>query len=227
MALPAVLAACGLSRSFPGRPPVEALADVDLDVARGEFVVIAGPSGSGKTTLLQLAAGIDTPDAGQVVLAGRLLSGRPARERAARRLAEVGLVFAEGNLSPALSLADNAELPLAALGLPRAERRARVAELFDLLGITALSGRLPDRTSAGERQRAALARALATRPLLLVADEPTAHLDGPRTDGFIDLLREAAHARGLAVLLATHDPRVLARADRTVTLADGRREAVA
>jgi len=214
--VPTVLQAVDLVRDFGG---VRALRGVSLELRAGELAGLSGPSGSGKTTLLHLLAAIDTPDAGAVRLLGREVSALSRAGRAALRLAHVGLVFAEHNLAPALTLAENAELPLALAG--RADARARALAALERLGLAALARRFPGQVSSGQQQRAAVARALAGEPALLLLDEPTAHLDSEAAGGLVELVAGLVRERGVAALLASHDPAVLARCDRRLALRDG------
>jgi putative ABC transport system ATP-binding protein len=218
--VPAVLDAAGLTRDFGA---VRALRAVSLALGAGELVGLSGPSGSGKTTLLHLLATIDTPSAGAVRLLGREVSGLSPGERAALRLRSVGLVFAEHNLSPVLTLGENVELPLALAG--RADATARAAAALERLDIGALARRFPGQVSSGQRQRAAVARALAGEPAVLLLDEPTAHLDSSSASGLVAGVSALVRDRGVAALLASHDPAVLGRCDRVLVLRDGVLEA--
>jgi len=209
-------------RHRDGGALVHALDGVSLTLHAGECVLVTGPSGSGKTTLLHLLATLDTPDAGEVLLDGRATVGLSRAARADLRLARLGLVFAEHNLSPALRADENVDLPLAWRGVPARERRARVGAALERVGAAALAHRFPDALSSGERQRVALARALVGEPAALLADEPTAHLDSVASRQLGALLRELAVERGVALLVATHDPLLEAFVDRVVCLEDGR-----
>ncbi len=219
-----VLEARGVARRFVAGDgsTVTALEHADVAVGAGELLVLTGPSGSGKTTLLHLLAGIDTPDEGEVLLEGRPLGALDAAARADLRLAKLGLVFADHNLSPALTAAENVDLPLSVRGLPAAERARRVADALGRLGVGRLADRFPDALSSGEQQRVAVARALAGDPVLLVADEPTAHLDGGTAVTLVDTLAELVAERGVAAVVATHDSRLVGRATRVVAVEDGR-----
>jgi len=221
--VPTVLAATRLSRDFGA---VRALRDVSLELASGELAGLAGPSGSGKTTLLHLLAAIDTPTGGSVRLLGREVSALSRGERAALRLAHVGLVFSEHNLSPALTIAENVELPMALAGRPAGERVQRVGAALAGLGIGELGGRFPEQLSSGQQQRGAVARALAGEPALLLLDEPTAHLDSASAAKLVERVADLVRERGMAALLASHDPQVLSRCARVLSLRDGALEAV-
>jgi multiple sugar transport system ATP-binding protein len=194
---------------------VVAVDDVSLDIADGEFIVLVGPSGCGKSTLLRMIAGLEEVDVGQV-----LIGGRDVTELAPRRR-DVAMVFQTYALFPHLSAAENIGFGLEAREVPKADRRARVAEAAQLVGCSTLLDRRPAELSGGERQRVALARALAVEPALLLVDEPTAELDEENRDRAVGLLRDAAD-RGAAVVVATHDPEVVELCDRVVRLVDGR-----
>jgi putative ABC transport system ATP-binding protein len=208
----------------PSGDVVDAVRDASLAVARGTFVALAGPSGSGKTTLLHLLAAVDTPTSGTVTVEGRDVRALTPAARADLRLTRIGLVFAEDNLSPALTVGENVDLPLALRGLPRRERARRVAATLERVGIGHLVARFPDALSSGEEQRAAVARALAGEPALVVLDEPTSHLDTAAAAALTSLLAELVRERDVAVLVASHDERLLERVDRVIRLADGRVE---
>jgi putative ABC transport system ATP-binding protein len=218
MSEPAI-SARGVRKSFEdGR--IAALAGLDLDVAEGEFVAIVGPSGCGKSTLLHLLAALDAPDTGSIRIAGHdLASGRDLSHFRARH---VGMVFQLHNLLPALTASENVQLPLFELGLPARERRARAERLLAAVGLAGREDNRPPQLSGGERQRVAIARALANEPPILLADEPTGSLDSRSGQLVLDLLDELRRSRGLTLVLVTHDAAVAARADRIVTMLDGR-----
>ncbi|MCP3803736.1 ATP-binding cassette domain-containing protein [Allokutzneria sp. A3M-2-11 16] len=203
-----VLSAHEIRRSFG---TVEVLSGVDLEVAAGEFVTLAGPSGSGKSALFAVLSGFDTADSGEVLLLGERMTAPPAWTDCAVLPQVMGL-------ADELTVAENVALPLRLRG---EEHAARVTELLDELGIGALGDRYPTELSFGQRQRAALARALAPRPRLLLADEPTAHLDHATVPLVLGLLRRAAE-EGAAVLVATHDKEVHEAAHRQLRLVEGR-----
>lgn len=200
---------------------VRVLNDVDLEVAPGEFVALVGPSGAGKSTLLNLIAGLDSASRGLVEVGGRRLSELNDDERAALRLEAVGFVFQTFQLIETLTALENAVLPLLLAGTSRREATAAGEELLAELGLSSRLSHAPDELSVGEKQRVCLARALISGPALLLADEPTASLDGPNTDDAMRLLRSAARKRGHTVVLATHDARAAAYADTTYTLRNG------
>lgn len=202
------------------------LNSADLVLASGEVVALLGASGSGKSTLLNLAAGIDRPDAGEVCFDGRDLARLDERERTRTRRRHVGIVFQFFNLVPTLTVAENARLPLELNGLADAVGRARVARLLDAVGLAPAQRRYPGELSGGEQQRVALVRALAHRPALLLADEPTGALDAGNGARVLELLLGLAREHAGAVLIVTHAAEVAAAADRCLRLADGRLHAL-
>jgi putative ABC transport system ATP-binding protein len=210
-------------REYPGADglPVAALRDVSLEVKAGEFMAIAGPSGSGKTTLLNLIGGLDTPTRGRILVDGRDLSGMSRAQLADLRRDKVGFVFQAYNLIPVLTAAENAEYVLQLQGVPHAERRNRVQEVFAALGIEKFLDAWPGKMSGGQQQRVAVARAIASRPAVVLADEPTANLDQATGRALVDLMRRLNHEQGVTFVFSTHDPMVLERADRVVRLVDG------
>ena len=211
-----------LVRDYPaGGDVVHALRGIDLEVARGEFVVVAGPSGSGKTSLLNLLGCLDEPDEGQVVFAGADLASLSAAEKTALRRRQLGFVFQSFNLLPVLSAFENVEYPLWIDGIPRAERKRRTEEALAAVGLGDRMRHRPDQLSGGERQRVSLARALVHEPLAILADEPTANLDSRTAAAIVDLLARMNTERGTTFLFATHDPAIVARAPRTIRLKDG------
>ncbi|HEY2988947.1 MAG TPA: ABC transporter ATP-binding protein [Candidatus Binatia bacterium] len=219
-----ILEARAVSRTFTprgGGTPVEAVRGVSVAVFPGELVVVAGPSGSGKTTLLHLLAAIDSPTTGTVLIEGAEVGRLTRKAQAATRLQRLGLLFSEHNLSPALTVAENVDLPLALRGLAAAERAQRVESALSRLGVGRLSRRFPDALSTGEQQRVAIARAVAGDPAALIADEPTAHLDSEAAEGLLQLLQDLVAERGMAAVVASHDPAVIQRAGRVVRLRDG------
>jgi len=207
-----------------GETLVEALRGVDLEIARGELVAVAGPSGSGKSTLLHLLGGLDEPDAGRVLVDGVDLATLGDRERTLLRRRRLGFVFQTFNLVPVLSALENVEYPLLLDGRPAAERRRRAAEALAAVGLAARLDHRPDQLSGGERQRVAIARAVVHEPLALLADEPTGNLDSATAGEILDLLERLCRERGTTIVVATHDPALVARSPRRIALHDGRIE---
>jgi putative ABC transport system ATP-binding protein len=205
-----------------GDVAVRALDELDLEIAGGEFVVIAGPSGSGKSTLLQLLGALDRPSSGEVRFGGRDLARIGPAESAELRLRTFGFVFQQFNLIPTLTASENVEAALAPAGAGTAERRSRGAELLERVGLGGRRGHLPSQLSGGEQQRVAIARALANRPRVVLADEPTGNLDSATGDSILALVRRLWEEERLTVVLITHDPAVAATAPRVLRLADGR-----
>lgn len=213
-----------------GEASVTALENVDLEIARGEQVSLTGRSGSGKTTLLHVLGGLIAPSSGEVLLEGRPLSSLDATARAGARAGKVAYVFQGANLLPTFTAFENLSFALHAAAAadsrtPAADGRAPGAQAGELLGLVGLADKLdslPAELSGGEAQRVAIARALAQRPLLLLCDEPTGHLDSDTGGRVLDLVSALQGELGFALVLATHDPDVAARAERVVTLEDGR-----
>jgi putative ABC transport system ATP-binding protein len=205
-----------------GRTAFRALDGVDLDVESGELVLLMGPSGSGKTTLLSIVGCILRPTSGVVRILGREVSNLSERELPRVRLEHVGFVFQGFNLFQALTASQNVELALHLKGTSRREARRRAAELLDQVGLTAKRGAYPADLSGGQKQRVAIARALAGEPSIILADEPTAALDWKSGLALMRLLQDLAHQRERAVVLVTHDSRIVEFADRIVRIEDGR-----
>jgi len=198
-----------------------ALAGVHLDIKPGEYVSIAGPSGCGKSTLLSILGLLDTPTDGNYWLNGRPVESLKLGERARIRNREIGFIFQSFNLIGDLTVYENVELPLTYRGMRAAERRQRVNEALDRVGMAHRAKHLPSQLSGGQQQRVAVARALAGHPLILLADEPTGNLDSANGEAVMELLRQL-HGEGATVCIVTHDPRYALHADRTVQLFDGR-----
>jgi len=196
--------------------------DVSLAVPKGCLAVLAGPSGSGKTTLLQVAGLLDPPDEGEVRLNGAAVSGLPERARCELRLRHLGFVFQAFNLVPVLSALENVLLPLQLQGLGESEARNRAEAALHRVGLGDRLHHRPGQLSGGQQQRAAIARALAPDPLLVLADEPTANLDHAHGGPLMELLAELAAEGGVTFLVASHDPTVIARAHHVFRLHDGR-----
>jgi len=204
-----------------GEAAVLALRGVDLDVATGEFVALTGPSGSGKSTLLHLCGLIDSPDSGELLFEGRATSALEGRTLAQLRRDKLGFVFQSFNLMPVLTAQENVEYPLLLAGVGARQRATRTLRMLDRVGLRELAGRRPDELSGGQRQRVAIARALVGGPRLVLADEPTANLDGATATQVIDLMHELGRDEDATFIVATHDARMTSRCDRVVALTDG------
>ncbi|MBI4912816.1 MAG: ABC transporter ATP-binding protein [Acidobacteria bacterium] len=198
-----------------------ALEDVELDIHRGEFVSIAGPSGCGKSTLLSILGLLDTATSGTYFLNGVSATQLNLRERARIRNREIGFIFQSFNLIGDLTVFENVELPLVYRGMPAHERRARCMEVLEEVCMSPRAKHLPNQLSGGQQQRVAVARALAGRPSILLADEPTGNLDSSNGEAVMELLR-GLHKRGSTICMVTHDDRFTKAADRTIHLFDGR-----
>lgn len=204
-----------------GEHPVRALLDVSEEVAAGEHVAIMGPSGCGKSTLLHLIGCLDRPTSGRIHLAGREVSRLSVEELAAVRRELVGFVFQFFHLVPRLDAAANVELPMVFAGVAPAERRRRVAEALEAVGLADRAQHRPAQLSGGERQRVAIARAMIMKPRIILADEPTGNLDTTSGRQVLEVL-EGMRARGMTLLVVTHDAGIASRAERIIVLADGR-----
>ena len=214
----------GLKKVYPtrfGGQQVEALRDVNFEVEEGEYVAIMGESGSGKTTLLNILAALDRPTAGSVLLDGKDLAGVRESDMAAFRRDHLGFVFQEFNLLDTFSLKDNICLPLVLAGKSWREMEQRLLPLTQRLGIDQLLAKYPYEVSGGQKQRAAVARALITEPRILLADEPTGALDSRSTDELLDLFGQI-NAAGQTILMVTHSVRAASRAGRVLFIKDGR-----
>jgi len=221
--LQAPAVACrGVHKSFgSGDTRLHVLRGVDLEARYGELTFLLGPSGSGKTTLLSVIAGLLKQDAGSVTVLGRDLARLHNGEAALFRLRNVGFVFQQFNLIPALTAAENAAVPLLAAGWKRKEATERAKGVLADLGMAHRAGVLPNKLSGGEQQRVAFARALIQDPKLVICDEPTSALDGPTGRHVVELLRKVALSPDRAVLIVTHDVRILDFADRVTEISDG------
>ncbi len=219
-----IVAVRGVSKDYQlGKTVVPALRDVTLEVDEGEFLSIAGPSGSGKTTLLNLVGCVDTPTAGTVLVDGKDTSRLTERALTDLRLRTIGFIFQSFNLVSVLSVFQNVEFPLLLQGtLTRKEREARVLGLLEAVGLHEHVRHRPSELSGGQRQRVAVARALVTRPKLVLADEPTANLDSVTGGNIIDLMRDMNRRDGTTFVFSTHDPKVMSHANAVVRIADGR-----
>jgi putative ABC transport system ATP-binding protein len=213
----------GISKTFQGESeePAVALRDVTLDIGRGEYVSVSGPSGCGKSTFLSVLALLDTPTAGKYWLSGRDTAQLSPAERARTRNIDVGLVFQSFNLIGDLTVYENVEYPLTLRGIPPAERRDRTMAALERVGVAARKAQRPGSLSGGHQQLVAIARAVAGRPPIVLADEPTGNLDSASGDTVMQMLSEL-HAAGSTICLATHNPRYIELATRHIYLFDGR-----
>ena len=200
---------------------VEAVSGVTMDIQPGEFVVMAGPSGSGKTTLLNLLGGLTRPSRGKVWIDGNDLTEMSERQLAQLRLQRVGFVFQAYNLLPVLTALENAEFSLLLRGMPDEERHRLVKTLFEKIGIAGLEDRRPAKLSGGQQQRVAVARAVVGEPALVLADEPTANLDTATSVALLDVMTKLNEEMGTTFVFATHDQRLMERAQRLIRLVDG------
>jgi len=203
---------------------VRALDGVTFDVRPGDFMVLAGPSGSGKSTLLNLVGALDRPTAGSVHIDGRDLASLGGRALAELRRDRIGFVFQAYNLVPVLTVLENVEYVMLLQGVPRAERHARAAAVLEEVGLGDLLDRRPNQLSGGQQQRVSVARAIAARPALVLADEPTANLDSTTSGALMDTMADLNQRHGTTFVCCTHDPALMARASRLVRLRDGRVE---
>ena len=207
---------------YPQEPnPVKAVRGMSLEIESGDFVAMAGPSGSGKTTVLNLLGGLTRPTDGSIWIGGDEITDMPDRALARLRLERIGFVFQAYNLLPVLSAMENAEFTLLLRGVPSSERHRRVRELFDQMGLEGLEDRFPGKLSGGQQQRVAVARAVVGEPALVLADEPTANLDSAASSALLDVMERLNREHGTTFVFSTHDPRVMERARRLITLVDG------
>jgi putative ABC transport system ATP-binding protein len=201
---------------------VPALLDINLVILPDRFTVISGPSGSGKTTLLNLIGCIDRPDTGTIMVGGKPVLDMADDALSDFRARQLGFIFQNFNLLPVLTAFENVEYPLVLAGLPAAERRSRVQELLNAVGLATHERKRPGQLSGGQRQRVAIARALAREPRLVLADEPTANLDSKTGAGIIDLMRSMQQRHRVSFIFSSHDPKVINAADGVFNICDGR-----
>ncbi len=219
----AAVSCCGVTKEFgDGNTRVRALRGIDLQIPMGELTLLAGPSGCGKTTLLSIIAGLLEPTSGSVTVLGSDLGALSDRQKVEFRAREIGFVFQQYNLLPALTAAENAAVPLLIAGWPRRKALDRARAALESVGLGMKAGSLPALLSGGQQQRVAIARALVHEPRLLVCDEPTAALDARSGQTVMELLRRVAVQPDCAVITVTHDSRVFRFGDRIVHLDDGR-----
>jgi putative ABC transport system ATP-binding protein len=201
---------------------VHAIRGIDLTFEEGEFAAIAGPSGCGKTTLLNLLGGLDDPSQGEIRIAGINISELKSSDRIDFRLRNIGFVFQAYNLIPVLTAKENVEFIMHLQGKPKAEREARTRQLMEAVGLGDRLDSRPSRLSGGQQQRVAVARALASKPKFILADEPTANLDSKATENLLDIMEKLNREEKITFIFATHDARVMKKAKRVVHLEDGK-----
>lgn len=205
-----------------GEEDIKALDHVSIDIDEGGFVCLSAPSGGGKTTLLNAIGGLDKPDSGEVYIAGRRIDNLSKGELAELRLRKIGFVFQAFNLIPVLTARENVEFVMQVQGVPASERQKQAFEILEEVGLAGLGDRRPADMSGGQQQRVAVARAIVSRPALVLADEPTANLDSKTADGLMELFRELNDHHNTTFVIATHDKRVMSYAKRLVRMLDGR-----
>jgi len=214
-----------LWKIYPQEPdPVEAVRGISIEIETGDFVAMAGPSGSGKTTMLNMIGGLTRPSRGQVWIGDQEITEMSDKDLAQLRLERIGFVFQSYNLLPVLTALENAEFTLLLSGIPKDERRKKVLELFNKIGLSGLEHRKPGKLSGGQQQRVAVARAVVANPALILADEPTANLDSKASTELLDVMERLNQDHGTTFLFSTHDPRVMERSRRLITLVDGQVE---
>lgn len=201
--------------------PVHCLKSVNLTLSNKEFAVISGPSGSGKTTLLNIIGMLDVPSHGSYLLDGVDVSRISSKKRADIRLREIGFIFQAYNLMPVLTVRENTEMVLELQGMAKAKRHDISSEILDVLGLLEMADRYPSQLSGGQQQRVAVARAVASSPKLIIADEPTANLDSKTASSLLDYMLKLHHNRGVSFVFSSHDPLVIQRAHRHINLKDG------
>ncbi|OHX68018.1 ABC transporter ATP-binding protein [Flammeovirga pacifica] len=202
--------------------PVHALNHVNLKIEEGEFTAVVGPSGCGKTTFLNILGGLDNPTSGDILIDGTNLHQRSSAEMIAYRRDNIGFVFQDYSLMPVLTAKENVEFIMELQGKSKEERAARSKELLDAVGIGNKGDQFPTKLSGGQQQRVAVARALASKPKLILADEPTANLDSKSTADLLDIMRSLNEKENITFVIATHDQRVMDRAKRVITFEDGK-----
>ncbi len=205
-----------------GDQEIKALDHVDIEIESGDFVCLSAPSGGGKTTLLNAIGGLDIPDSGEVWIAGRRIDTLSKGELAQLRLQKIGFVFQAYNLIPVLTARENVEFVMQVQGVPAAERRRQSMAILAEVGLQGLEDRRPAEMSGGQQQRVAVARAIVSRPALVLADEPTANLDSKTSDDLMSLFVELNQHHNTTFVIATHDQRVMGYAKRLIRMLDGR-----
>lgn len=203
---------------------VDALKSVTMTINRGEFTAIAGPSGSGKTTLLFVMSGLDSPSSGEVMLNGKMIGEMSGRELSDFRRDHIGFIFQSYNLIPVLTVHENIEYIMLLQGVQESERKRRVLEILDEVGLSGMENRFPTQLSGGQQQRVAVARAMVSNPDIILADEPTANLDSHTGTSLLEMMRQLNENKGMTFVFSTHDTMIMGRAKRLVLLKDGQIE---
>ncbi len=218
-----VIESKNISRRFgSGDTEVIALDNVSMEIEEGEFTAIIGPSGSGKTTLLQLIGGLDNPDSGSIMLSGSNIAEMSGNQLSDFRRDHIGFIFQAYNLIPVLSAEENIEYIMLLQGIATSERKKRVQEMLSIVGLDGLAERRPAQLSGGQQQRVAVARAMASNPDIILADEPTANLDSKTGIALLEVMRELNRAHNVTFVFSTHDEKIMDRATRLIHLSDGK-----
>lgn len=218
-----VIESKNISRRFgSGDTEVIALDNVSMEIEEGEFTAIIGPSGSGKTTLLQLIGGLDNPDSGSIMLSGSNIAEMSGNQLSDFRRDHIGFIFQAYNLIPVLSAEENIEYIMLLQGIASSERKKRVQEMLSIVGLDGLAERRPAQLSGGQQQRVAVARAMASNPDIILADEPTANLDSKTGIALLEVMRELNRAHNVTFVFSTHDEKIMDRATRLIHLSDGK-----
>jgi len=216
-----VIEAKNLNKVYEGVVPVKAVNNVNVSFEGNEFTAVVGPSGSGKTTLLNIIGGLDKATSGEVFVGGTAIHELKDNQLIDFRLKNIGFVFQSYNLIPVLTAQENTEFIMLLQNRPEAERNARVKELLAEVGLAGMEHKKPTQLSGGQQQRVAVARALASKPKFILADEPTANLDSKSAEDLLDLMKKLNEEEGITFIFSTHDQRVIDRAKRVITLVDG------
>ncbi len=220
--MPNVIEINNLTRKYgKGVAEVIAVNQLSLNIEYGEFTAIIGPSGSGKSTLLNLIGGLDNSDEGQIILAGNNLASMSGKKMSDFRRDHIGFIFQAYNLIPVLSAAENIEYIMLLQGISNTERSKRVEEMLHLVGLEGLGNRRPSELSGGQQQRVAVARAMASKPEIILADEPTANLDSKTGASLLDMMKGLNEDKGVTFVFSTHDEMIMKRAKRLINLRDG------
>ncbi len=201
---------------------VKALTDINLDITKGEFAALVGPSGSGKSTLLNIMSGLDDSSSGDVLLTGKNITHLSGNELSDFRRDHIGFIFQAYNLIPVLNVQENVEYIMLLKGIDGAHRKERVAKVLSELGLSGMEKRFPNELSGGQQQRVAIARAIVSQPDIILADEPTANLDSKTGTDLIDIMAKLNEEYGTTFVFSTHDPKIMDRAKRLITLEDGK-----